>query len=124
MKKLKSILIASVLITAAFSAKAQTSTAAYFAGKWNVLLKGTPDGDHKMIFVIDNTNDSLSGVVQDTTGAEISKISSIEQKENEITVYFTAQGYDVNVVLDKKDDDHATGSLMGMFDVDADRNKE
>ena len=124
MKKLKSILIASVLITFAFSAKAQTSTAAYFAGKWNVLLKGTPDGDHKMIFVIDNTNDSLSGVVQDTTGAEISKISSIEQKENEITVYFTAQGYDVNVVLDKKDDDHATGSLMGMFDVDADRNKE
>jgi len=77
-----------------------------------------------MVFVIDNASDSLSGVVQDSTGAEVSKISSIEQKENEITVYFNAQGYDVNVVLDKKDDDHATGSLMGMFDVDAERIKE
>jgi hypothetical protein len=124
MKKIKSLLIALVLVTVTFAAKAQTSTAAYFAGKWNVLLKGTPDGDHKMVFIIENASDSLSGVIQDSTGAEISKISSIEQKENEITVYFNAQGYDVNVVHDKKDDDHATGSLMGMFDVDAERIKE
>ena len=124
MKQFKSIFIALLLFTFAFGAKAQTSNAAYFAGKWNVLIKGTPNGDAKMVFVIDNTSDSLSGVVQDSTGAEVSKISSIEQKENEITVYFNAQGYDVNVVLDKKDDDHATGTLMGMFDVDAERIKE
>jgi len=124
MKKFKSIFIALLLFAFAVAAKAQTSNAAYFAGKWNVLIKGTPNGDAKMVFVIDNTSDSLSGVVQDSTGAEVSKISSIEQKENEITVYFNAQGYDVNVVLDKKDDDHATGTLMGMFDVDAERIKE
>ena len=76
-----------------------------------------------MVFILEQNSDSLSGVVQDTTGMEVSKISSIEQKENEITVYFNAQGYDVNVVLGKKDDDHAAGSLMGMFDTEAERVK-
>jgi hypothetical protein len=103
--------------------KAQSLTADYFAGKWSVLVKGTPNGDAKMIFVLEKKVDSLVGVVQDSTGAEISKISSVEQAENQITAYFTAQGYDVNIVLTKKDDDHATGSLMGMFDADAERVK-
>ncbi len=52
----------------------QKTGADYFKGKWNVLIKGTPNGDAKMIFVLDNKNDSIVGVVQDTTGAEISKI--------------------------------------------------
>jgi hypothetical protein len=39
------------------------------------------------------------------------------------TVYFNTQGYDVNLELNKKDDDHVTGSLMGMFDADGDRVK-
>ena len=104
--------------------KAQTSTANYFAGKWSVLVKGTPNGDVKMNFILENNNDTLTGIVQDTTGAEISKISGVDQKENEITIYFTAQGYDVNVVLAKKDDDHANGSLMGMFDAEGERIKQ
>ena len=124
MKRFKSIFIAIFLLAFVTGAKAQTSSADFFAGKWSVLIKGTPNGDSRMLFVLQNNSDSLSGVVQDTTGAEVSKISGIEQKENQITVYFNAQGYDVNVVLDKKDDDHATGSLMGMFDVEAERVKE
>jgi len=124
MKKFKSIFVAVFLLIFAFGSKAQTSPAGYFAGKWSVLIKGTPNGDAKMVFVLDNNSDSLSGIVQDSTGAEVSEISTIEQKENEITVYFNAQGYDVNVVLTKKDDDHATGSLMGMFDVEAERIKQ
>jgi hypothetical protein len=36
----------------------------------------------------------------------------------------TSQGYDVSLALTKKDDDHATGSLMGMFDALADRVKK
>ena len=124
MKKFKSIFVAVFLSIIAFGSKAQTSPASYFGGKWSVLIKGTPNGDAKMVFVLDNNSDSLSGIVQDSTGAEVSEISNIEQKENEITVYFNAQGYDVNVVLTKKDDDRATGSLMGMFDVEAERIKQ
>ncbi|HTQ28292.1 MAG TPA: hypothetical protein VMI35_09195 [Puia sp.] len=123
MKKYQTIVMAAFLFAGSFAAKAQTATVNYFAGSWTVLLKGTPSGDVKMIFVLDKKADSLAGVVQDSTGTEISKISNIERNENQITVYFTAQGYDVNLVLTKKDEDHVTGSLMGMFDAEGERKK-
>src|SRR5258705_3878154 len=96
----------------------------YFKGNWSVLIKSTPNGDVKMILVLENKNDSITGVVQDTTGVEISKLTNVELKDTVITVYFTAQGYDVNLVMTKKDDDHITGSLMGMFDAEGERKKE
>ena len=77
-----------------------------------------------MVFVLEKADDKITGVVQDTTGKEISKLTNAELKEDELTVYFSAQGYDVNLLLKKKDDDHATGSLMGMFDAEGERVKE
>jgi len=125
MKKASLFLAGSFLLLLSTNVHAQSKTGAdYFKGKWNVLIKGTPNGDAKMIFVLENKNDSIVGVVQDTTGAEISKISNAELNDTSVTVYFNAQGYDVNVVMNKKDDDHVSGSLMGMFDADGERVKE
>src|SRR5690349_1395367 len=108
-----------------FNVNAQSKAGAdYFVGKWSVLIKGTPNGDAKMIFVLENKNDSIVGIVQDSIGTEISKISNVVLTDTSATVYFTAQGYDVNVVMNKKDDDHVTGSLMGMFDADGERIKD
>ena len=76
-----------------------------------------------MIIVLEKKDSTLTGVIQDTTGKEISKIDRIELTETRTTVYFNAQGYDVNVVMNKKDDDHVTGSLLRMFDVEGDRVK-
>ncbi len=77
-----------------------------------------------MFFVLEKKDDKITGVVQDSTGNEISKIDNAKVTDDDITVYFNASGYDVNVNLKKKDDDHAAGSLLGMFDVIADRVKE
>jgi hypothetical protein len=96
----------------------------YFKGKWNVLIKGTPNGDTRMIVLLENKNDSLTGVIQDTTSTEISKISKIELTDTSATVYFTAQGYDVDLVMNKKDIDHITGSLMSMFEAEGERIKK
>jgi hypothetical protein len=96
----------------------------YFKGKWNVLIKGTPNGDTRMIVLLENKNDSMTGVIQDTTSTEISKISKIELTDTSATVYFTAQGYDVDLVMNKKDNDHITGSLMSMFDAEGERVKK
>ena len=124
MKKASLFLAGSFLLLLSTNVHAQSKTGAdYFKGKWNVLIKGTPNDDAKMIFVLENKNDSIVGVVQDTTGAEISKISNAELNDTSVTVYFNAQGYDVNVVMNKKDDDHVSGSLMGMFDAEGDRVK-
>lgn len=125
MKKLSSIFAGIFFLLLSVSVNAQSKSGAdYFKGKWSVLLKGLPTGDTKMIFVLENRNDSIVGVVQDSTGAEITKITSAELKDTEITVYFTAQGYDVNLLMTKKDDDHTTGSLMSMFDAEGERIKE
>lgn len=115
--------IFSLLIAVCASAQSKPG-AEYFNGKWSVLLKGTPNGDAKMIFVLENKKDSIAGVVQDSTGTEISKISKAELKDNEVTLYFNAQGYDVNLLLTKKDDDHVTGNLMSMFDAEGERIKK
>jgi hypothetical protein len=123
MKNFKSILIGLFSLLFIVGAKAQTAGADYFAGKWSVLVKGLPNGDAKMFFVLEKKDTTMTGVVQDSTGTEISKVDKVELKENTATVYFSAQGYDVNLAMTKKDDDHITGSLMGMFDAEGERLK-
>ncbi len=125
MKKLTSILVGIVCLVVSTGVNAQSKAGAdYFNGKWSVLMKGLPNGDTKMIFLLENRNDSIVGLVQDSTGMEIAKITSAELKDNEVTVYFTASGYDVNLLMTKKDDDHTTGSLMSMFDAEGERIKD
>jgi hypothetical protein len=125
MKKFCIVLATVFFLVLSVSVNAQSKAGAdYFSGKWSVLLKGTPGGDAKMLFVLDKKNDSISGVVQDTAGVEIAKITSVELKDTSINLFFTTQGYDVNLLLNKKSDDHVTGSLMNMFDAEGERKKE
>ena len=123
MKKFRSIFIGLFILLFTAGVKAQTANADYFAGKWSVLVKGLPNGDAKMFFVLEKKDTSMTGVVQDSTGTQISKIDKVELNGNTATVYFSAQGYDVNMAMTKKDDDHVTGSLMGMFDAEGERVK-
>lgn len=125
MKKLILLFTALFFLFVFNDVNGQSNTGAnYFQGKWSVLVKGTPNGDAKMIFVLDKKDSTLAGVVKDSTGKEISKIEKIDLSGDKATVYFTASGYDVNLEMDKKDDDHVTGSLMGMFDAEGERIKE
>jgi hypothetical protein len=121
---------ASFLFGALFLLLLSTSTFAqskpgvtYFSGKWNVLIKGTPNGDARMIFDLQTRNDSLTGVVRDSTGKEFSKISGVELTDTSATVHFTAQDYEVYLVMNKKDNDNITGNMMGMFDAEGKRIK-
>ena len=124
MKKFNVFIAAAFFLFLSMGAKAQSKTGAdYFTGTWSVLIKGTPGGDAKMVFVLDKIDATMTGIVKDSTNTEIAKITNAELKENQLTVYFTTSGYDVNLVMDKKDEDHITGSLMGMFDAEGDRVK-
>ncbi|WP_217604855.1 hypothetical protein [Chitinophaga sp. GbtcB8] len=123
MKK-TAIILTGILLLGVLNAGAQSKAGAdYFAGKWSVLFKGTPNGDARMLFLLEQKNDSIAGVAQDTTGAEISKLTDVTLKDNEIAFSFTAQGYNVNLLLTRKDEDHVTGSLMNMFDAEGERRK-
>ncbi len=101
--------------------KAQTSGADYFTGKWNILVKGTPNGDIRMFVTLQKQDTTFAGSVQDSTGQFITKIDKVEINGDKAIIYFNAQGYDVNLEMDKKDDDHINGSMMGMFDAEGER---
>jgi hypothetical protein len=125
MKKVKVIFAGVLFLFLSIGANSQTKTEVdYFLGKWNVLITGTPNGDARMVFILEKKDNTISGIVQDTTGVEISKITNTEVSENQVTVYFNTQGYDINLVMEKKDEDHIKGSLMGMFDATGNRVKE
>lgn len=125
MKKLSLFSAGVFCLLLSFNVHAQNKTGAdYFAGKWNVLLKGLPQGDTKMVVVLDKSDTTMAGSIQDSTGTEITKISKAELTDSSVTVYFTAQGYDVNLLMTKKDDDHITGSMMSMFDAEGERIKQ
>ena len=124
MRKLSQLFLGLFILLLSLNAHAQSQTGAdYFTGKWSVLLKGLPNGDTKMFFVLEKKDTTITGVVQDSTGKEISKIDKVELGDATATLYFSAQGYDVNLVMNKKDDDHITGSLMNMFDAEGERIK-
>jgi len=82
-------------------------SADYFKSKLSVLIKGTPNGDIRLFFLLENSNDSITGVVQDITQTEISKVSKAELTDTSATVYFTAWGYDLGLIMYKKDNDQA-----------------
>ena len=123
MKKLSFILTAVIGFLFSLNVNAQTKSD-YYPGKWSILVMGTPNGDSKMTFVLERKDGKLGGVVQDSTGKELTKITSVEEKEKTITAAFTIQNYDVTLTLDPVDDDHVKGSLMSMFDAKGVRVKE
>ena len=123
-KKLNVIFAGIFLALITFASHAQSTTRAdYFTGKWSVLIKGTPNGDAKMTVTLEKQDTTLTGNIQDSTGQLNTKIDKVELNGDKITLYFNTQGYDVNLEMDKKDDDHVTGSMMGMFDAEGERVK-
>jgi hypothetical protein len=94
----------------------------YFIGKWNIFVAGTPNGDVKFILSLARKDGVLTGTVNDTaTNAEISKVTKVEEKDQTITAYFFAEGHDLSLYLDKKDDTHVVGNLLNMFDATGER---
>ena len=94
----------------------------YFIGKWNIFVAGTPNGDVKFILSLERKEGLLTGTVNDVvTNAEISKVTKVEEKDQTITAYFFAEGHDLSLYLDKKDDTHVVGNLLNMFDATGER---
>lgn len=117
----KYLFVWSVLFLLATTAtQAQTGTA-YFAGKWKVLLKGIPNGDATVILSLDKKGESLSGVLTDESGNKVADLNSVTVKGDTLTVFFFAEGHDVDLTLTKKDKNKVTGTLVNMFEAEGER---
>jgi len=125
MKKINVVFVGAFFLILSMGANAQTKNSAdYFVGKWNILTKSTPSGDRKNIVSFEMKEGKLVGAMQDTTGVELYPFTSIDIQENSVTVIFPSQGMDVPLNMKRKDDDHITGDVMGMFEVEGVRVKE
>jgi len=92
-------------------------------GKWDILFKGLPNGDTHIIFTVTEQDGKLGGSFTDPDKKEV-PLTKVEKDDKGLVLYFTAQGYDVNVNLEKKDDDdHVKANMMGMFEGTGERVK-
>jgi hypothetical protein len=124
MKKISVFFASLFFLMLSLNVKAQTPPADYFTGKWDVLVEGTPQGDGKMVVNLERKEGKLAGTIISKEGAAPTKIDRVEEKEKSVTVYFTSGGYNVYLFMEKKDEDHTTGSVMDMFDAKGTRVKE
>ena len=122
MKKAGIVLIILFLGTA-FKGYSQTATSSdFFAGKWEISIVGTPNGDSKLVTELTRKDGKLVGELKDPSGqmAEALPLNSVLEEGTKVTLYFTAQGTEVSLDLSKVDDGHLKGSIMsGMFDASA-----
>jgi hypothetical protein len=128
MKK-ASILLIALFFGIAINGFSQTTTPAtktdFFVGKWEITIFGTPNGDSKMVTELVRKDGKLTGELKSLTDTAMPAIpiTSIDEKDGEIEIAFTASGYDVTLPLKKEDDDNLKGQMMGMFDAKAKRVK-
>jgi hypothetical protein len=122
MKNLKSVFTIFVLFATISLAKAQTSQN-FFVGNWEVLVKGTPQGDVKLPMSFELKDDKLVGKITNPETKEVGTMTSVEMKGEELFAAFSAGGYDVTMVISKKDEEHFIGKLMDMIEVEGTRLK-
>ncbi|WP_174721313.1 hypothetical protein [Jiulongibacter sediminis] len=93
----------------------------FFAGKWNINVFGTPQGDVNITADLKRVDGELTGTLETDAAESLITITEIEEKQDAIDIAFFAQGYDLVLSLKKVDDDHLEGSMMDMFDAKAER---
>ena len=124
MRKLNLICLL-LMLCVVFNSNSQTTAPAdFFAGKWEVTVIGTPNGDSKMIVDLVRTDGKLTGQMSNPAEPSAEKVPvTVDESADLLDLAFNAQGYDVTINLKKVDDDNLKGSLLGMFDAVAKRIK-
>lgn len=122
MKVLFNLLVVSLLSLTAL--QAQTADDSYFLGKWEVLVKETPNGNVTLPARFEKKDGKLVGYFTDLESKQEKKMDTVFMNGAQINFAFNTAGYDLTAYLNKKDDDNAAGSLMDMFSMEAKRIKE
>lgn len=122
MKKV-SLLFFAFFLGLTFYGFAQTSSTDFFAGPWEIMIYGTPDGDTKMTTTLTRVNGKLTGVLSDPSVASKPKMNldQVIEKPDGMTLIFYAEGMDINIDLKKVDNNNLNGTLLGMFNATAKR---
>jgi len=122
MKKTGLIIMGLFLLCFSLNIQAQTKSGfEFFAGKWNVVVNGAPQGDVNMFINFEMSNDQVKATMKDSTGNTLYTVKYTEINKDQASITFVGSQGDVNLTLTKKDDNSLTGDIMGMFTVEGKR---
>lgn len=122
MKKAFLILAGFILLISKIS-MAQEETSDFFLGKWNVTISGLPNGEAKFVLKVEKTETGLTAYIIGGEG-KTQKVDRVETKPNSITIYWVAEGYDVFLIITKKEDGKVEGDLLNMFTAEVKKIEE
>ena len=127
MKKV-SLMLFVMILGISFNGFSQTTAPTeFFAGKWEVNILGTPNGNAKFVTNLIRKDGKLTGELADsadTTKAKV-PITKIEEMGDNIAIYFfTTEAGEIAIELSKVDTYNLKGHLMNMFEANARRLKE
>jgi hypothetical protein len=94
----------------------------FYAGKWEILVSGSPRGDIVFKTNLVRKDGKLTGeLVTDDMKRPITKI---EESDKKLSLFFeSSQGGEISIDLEKVDNDNLKGSLMS-FEAKAKRIKD
>jgi hypothetical protein len=122
MKRSGLLIAGIILFIFTMGVNAQTKTGYdFFAGKWNIIVKSTPQGDVKMVVSFEKINNAVSVSLKDSTGKDLYPVTNTAIDNDQSIITFTGSQGDVPLTLRKKDEASITGDIMGMFDVEGKR---
>lgn len=125
MKKASILLLLLFLGTAFTGFSHAPAPADFFAGKWEIQLKGTPYGDIKFYTNLVRKDGNLTGELVNPEDPANGKrpITKVVESPNKISIFFdSSQGGEISIDLTKVDEDNLKGALMD-FDASAVRLK-
>jgi hypothetical protein len=111
----------------ALSGFAQTTAPAdFFAGKWEIVVSGTPNGEVTFVTNLIRKDGKLSGELinpADPSGRRA--ITKVTEAATKLGIYFeSTRGGEIMIDLTKVDEDTLKGLLMDSFESKARRIKE
>lgn len=123
MKKLSFAFSFVLLLFFAHEVQAQKNEA-YFVGKWDILIKGLPEGDKEALLKFELKDGKLSGSITDKAEQKDMPFTEVSVKDSLVTVKFDHSSGEVDMTLLKKDADQLTGQINGQFNLSGIRRKE
>ncbi len=122
MKKTGLVLFLGLLITLfSFSTVSAQDIDVKFAGKWNVLIKETPQGDFNLPMRFEISNNSIIGFFTDPESKEELQMDEVKIEDGKLIAGLVLGNYDLTFEFTRKDDNHIIGSLMGNFETEGTR---
>lgn len=113
-----------LLLGVAYTSSAQNASQGdFFAGKWEISIPGTPNGDVKLLTDLVRKDGMLTGELLNPSDPDNKRpITKVVENSNKLSIYFESQAGEMVLDLDKVDNDNLKGMVYS-FEATAKRIK-